>query len=470
MKWRMLLAFLLAVSLCRAEEKSAKTVTREKNKAVAEQEYRDRVAKEKNNPDLLVLPGLVADRKSRQVRFLAEATGVKAVDIVEFFLIGENSGHDYEAIAVSLAKPGDVHRALEFVGMKPGRPVVFSKLQLWPKGERVTATIAPRGATNSPVRLEQTVLDRRSGKALAAGGFVFTGSVMADSTEKPGTQVYAADAFEPGSIAANYNEAQSVLDVPRQAPQKQVYESMFANPDHLFQAGQLLEVTMEPEYKDGRTRVLDLTLHITTPEGKSGAAANGLSFRLDDAAGKPVYAGAEMKELMRILSEFAASGRDPFVALRLGDSVSVSALRDLCRILDSINTENGIRIEPPGGNQLFYKAFIPNEVWRDRAGRMAQPWELRLELKDGKPAGVLTQVKEVWKDEQARPDLKPENVPVPTPADLQKALTERGPGLNVILVFAPPALTHGQLMEFVGPVLKTHPVIHVFVDVPVPTP
>ena len=64
--------------------------------------------------------------------------------LAEFFIIGEQSGHGYEAVAVSFASAADIVDGLVFIGMERGRPVDFEKLCLWPKGERVKVSVAVR--------------------------------------------------------------------------------------------------------------------------------------------------------------------------------------------------------------------------------------------------------------------------------------------------------------------------------------
>ena len=45
---------------------------------------------------------------------------------------------------------------------------------------------------------------------------------------------------------------------------------------------------------------------------------------------------------------------------------------------------------------------------------------------------------------------------------LRTLIDEHGPGLPVILVFAEPAVTHGELMRMLSPVMSTHGTVHVF--------
>ena len=55
--------------------------------------------------------GVVADKASRTVRFLVEATGVSKGETVEFFAIGPLSDRAYESLFVAAASPGDIQSA-----------------------------------------------------------------------------------------------------------------------------------------------------------------------------------------------------------------------------------------------------------------------------------------------------------------------------------------------------------------------
>ena len=214
-------------------------------------------AEPQGNGATLTLPGLVANRQEHWVRVSATATGLQESSPVEFLLIGPNSGKDYEALATSLAKPSDIHKALVFIGMQPGTPASQYECRFWPKGERVRITVewkdgaaVPAQGSNAAANVsittggvrrisgESLVFDKRAGKQLPQDGFVFVGSAWEKSREQPAQTVYAADTFDPCSIVSLYNEKGTVFDVPRQAPQGRVYDSQFPDQRYLFKKGQ----------------------------------------------------------------------------------------------------------------------------------------------------------------------------------------------------------------------------------------
>ncbi|MCX6996118.1 MAG: hypothetical protein NTV49_03300 [Kiritimatiellaeota bacterium] len=146
-------------------------------------------------------------------------------------------------------------------------------------------------------------------------------------------------------------------------------------------------------------------------------------------------------------------------------------------LMATIDSEQGVRVDPPPAGQLYYKAFLPGPGLLDRADRIENPAELSLVEKDGRVSGQLRLIGSVWKDGRDRPELEIAHRPVSGPQDLRQALeaeaermkkAQRSPPLKVLLVFAPATLTHGQLLGFLDPVLPTYRIVHVFLDQPLP--
>ena len=480
LKWILLMATIPAIVACSQPAAAPAVVAaqpspREANKAAVQKAYQDNVKKYAGNTDMLVLPGVLANRVKKQIVVQAEATGLGKSDPIEFFAASDESGNDYETLTVAFAKPGDVRKALEFIGMQPGRTVDFSKLCFWAKGERILATASWKDSQGKPVeaRFEDLLIDARTNRPLPKSGLVFTGSRMVEWPEGSGKKVLAADAFDPHSIASNYNEPQTLMDVPRQAVQGDVYRSQILNPNLRLPAQGLVDLILRPEYVDGRKRVMDLTLDLGVKPGTEGAEIGQVEFRLRDPAGKTLNADPGLNALLQTCTELVQQGHDPFVAVNAGEAITLKAIAQVSRILSSIETDSGIRIEPPGPGQLFYRAFMPNEAFRNRDTRSAQPWELHLTLDGGKVAAKLVQIEETWKEGEIQPDLKIAEVPLPDPASLKKELDERTKAIEarkeralpVILVYAQPGITFGTLMKYLGPVQATHPTIHVFLPV-----
>jgi hypothetical protein len=449
----------LCAAVAAGAEPDAAAVARERNAAVVQEIFRRDTAAHGDKPDFLVLPGLLADRAAQRVTLQAETTALAAGDIAEFFLIAQNSGHDYEALAVSFAKPSDIHDALVFIGLQPGQPADPGRLRFWPKGEHVLMTFQTtnEGPERVSARVEDLVLDTDAGRTLPRAGLVFTGSSRHAGADTGG--VYRADEYGPNAIASTYNEPDGVLDIPAEAQQSPVYGRRRVHAHaRLFPSNSLIRVLLEPEYAIGKRRVVEASFLFTAGDTQEVACVR------QGAAETESGARLSLNDFSGYLRSVAAGGQTPYLTVRFDDGLSLGTVRAVCALLTSLETEPGIRVEPPPPGTLCYRAFLPSEKFRDRAGRLAQPWELRLGRKQAAVTGVLTQIRQIWDDTSITPELEVTEHPVADGRELRAALDRLGPGLPVILVFAAPDLTHGELMAFLQPVLATHPTVHVFVE------
>ena len=426
--------------------------------------YKDNLAKYKDNPDFLVRPGLLADRKNKSVRLWGRSTHLAASEPAEFFVIPGDSGKDYEAVAVAYVKSSDVRAALEFIGMKPGRPANFGANSFWPKGERVIAWFEWTQPPEKPdgkgepkrARAEDILFDVKTNRPLPPAGFVFTGSTFFKS-EDDDKQIFAADALDARSVIADYNERGSILDVPRQAPQGAVYGSIKLNPAYRFGPEKPLQITLEPERKDATIRVRDLSLDISIPPGTTVQSGK---FILKDAQGNALTAQPTFINALAEFGKLTDAGIDPYVTLSLDGDMTLAAAHNLAIFLASIDTEKGIRIEAPPAGQLYYRNFTPRDDWRDREKRLGRPWELHVSEKDGHVSGTLILPSDQIDNNQGLGDLK---FPVGSPEDLAKVLQEKSDKwAHSVYIFAQPEMTVGPLLKFITPGMKIRPAMYVF--------
>lgn len=490
--WKYRTALALSLTLlgaARADEvPTPGQVVALENRARVRQMDAENARRWKGSADMLVLPGLLADRRRQRVEVMAESTGLASNSIVEFILISETSQHGYEALGVSSAKPSDIHKALEFIGMQAGAPYDPRQLRMWPKGERVIVSLVPAGAESNaaPLRIERLILDNRTGTPLPEAGFVFTGSAAAlleDGAESP---EYAADTWEPKAVISIYNEPYAVLDIPRLTRKSEVYGQQVVNPQSALDKGMLFSLCFEPEYKDGRKRVRELTLDVGLPPSSASNAmaktstpaqvridVEAAAFRLADRDGSQLNKEPLPDGVRRALKELEAKGCDPFVAVRFGPDLRLDAVRSACRAIAGLDEEAGMRVEPPGPGQLYFRAFLANEEWRKREKRAGQPWELVLTRKGGTVAGRLTLVETLDESDLFNPQFKTTDFPVPDTQALGRTLAEdaaarkragRRPRMPVMLVFADPATSYGELTEFLAPVIGAKYVVYVFLE------
>lgn len=455
---RLLLLFLWPV-LVLAQDETDSYGPRPKQAAAARQQFEKQLATHKDDKDKLVLPGLVADRQARTVEVLAEATGLNAEEIIEFLLVDQRSGHGYEALLWSFAKPSDVHRALEFIGLKPGSPIHPASGRFWSDGDPVMLSV--RGEDGKLVPIEEFILDRQTGKTLPVEGFVFAGSVRLPAKgEEP--ERYAADVYEPRSIASIFNEPVAVLDVPRQVSQSEVYGSQVVNPEQMLEGGKLWTVVMRPGVAAGQRRGRQVQLAVKPAPGNTG-----LEFRLTEEGEKIIEKSSEPTPVLEALVALKQAGAAPYVTLAFDEALPVTEVGKTCILMAMLEGMlRAVRINPPAAGQLYYRAFVPDREWRDPQRRPVQPWELHLSKTNASIAAQLVRY-------DPAPSFQRHAHPVADPAGMKERMetesrerrqTDRAQLPPVLLVYAGADLTYGDVLKFVRPVLPTHRTVYVFVE------
>jgi outer membrane protein assembly factor BamB len=98
----------------------------------------------------------------------------------------------HETVVIFDAKPSEVHKALEALGLKPGKPV---RGEGEPTGSEVQLSIEYTAPTGKPrlVPMDKVLIDTRTGKAMPSMTWRFTGSVMRQPDPDKPDKVYGAD-------------------------------------------------------------------------------------------------------------------------------------------------------------------------------------------------------------------------------------------------------------------------------------
>ena len=406
-------------------------------------------AREKYGADTnryFVARGVLADREARTVRLDAFATGIRPGAIAEFLLITLNSGHEYESVFQTFALAADIARAFEFLGVPPGLPADFAAYRFWPRGERFEVDAEVDGAPAVPA--ERFLMEASTQKPREPAGFLWIGGGWTE-----GGVSNTVDFSGPGSILPSYNEPVTLFDVPRRAPQNDVYQSCLSGENVPRRAILPAVLTFRPEPRpaDAPLRVRPVALRLS-PGG----------FSIDGA--DPVPPAEALKALRAFRTDRA---QDAYVSFSWDDAAPLADLRAVAQLLRMVDTEEtGIRVDAPPEGFPYYQALLPRDEWRDRAARYSQPCELRLARgEDGAVAATLVAIGEIWKDDALKPDLDVKEFPVANAEDFRAKLAEKAPaGMKALLVFAPGALPYGELRPYLDAVRATHPLVQIFVD------
>ena len=406
-------------------------------------------AREKYGADTnryFVARGVLADREARTVRLDAFATGIRPGAIAEFLLITLNSGHEYESVFQTFALAADIARAFEFLGVPPGLPADFAAYRFWPRGERFEVEAEVDGAPAVPA--EGFLMEASTQKPREPAGFLWIGGGWTE-----GGVSNTVDFSGPGSILPSYNEPVTLFDVPRRAPQNDVYQSCLSGENVPRRAILPAVLTFRPEPRpaDAPLRVRPVALRLS-PGG----------FSIDGA--DPVPPAEALKALRAFRTDRA---QDAYVSFSWDDAAPLADLRAVAQLLRMVDTEEtGIRVDAPPEGFPYYQALLPRDEWRDRAARYSQPCELRLARgEDGAVAATLVAIGEIWKDDALKPDLDVKEFPVANADDFRAKLAEKAPaGMKALLVFVPGALPYGELRPYLDAVRATHPLVQIFVD------
>src|SRR5262245_5985879 len=100
----------------------------------------------------------------------------------------------HETVVTIDVKPSAVHKALEDLGLKAGKPVV-GQVKEQARGPEVNIFLAFKSADGQEkkVPIEKTLLDPKTNKKMPKVKWLFTGSVMKKPDPNKDEQVYAAD-------------------------------------------------------------------------------------------------------------------------------------------------------------------------------------------------------------------------------------------------------------------------------------
>jgi len=441
------LALLVSLSAVQADEPHPYDVARDKTTATVA-DWKKQYA---GNNDVLIADGLLADRSKKTVTLLAYATGIGQGESLEFFVTPASSGKDYESLSLTFAKPSDVIAALKFIGLTPGKPIDFQENRQWPRGPRVIMTLDING---KPTRAEDCVVNTDTHKPLPQTGFCFTGSYT--YKDENGQSHLAADMNEAKPIAPDYNDPAAVLDLPRKAPQGVVYG--FQKPSDAvagLKQGMPITVTLAPATGDAAVKDDYIQIDIK----------NGPTYTVRDprlANPEPMGTATDLPHLLEFLSSLADGKSDRFTTVQVDPAIKVDDLRKLYAVLQAVEKDRGIKLDPPLPGDLYYRAFFPDPAWRDRENRLGEPWELFLARKDG---GVTARLERTVAPENASLGAKKvlQSFPVDSPDAFVKQINANSTQWSkAVFVYPPADFTYGELMAWVRPALATYPQVFVF--------
>lgn len=371
--------------------------------------------------------GVVADKAARTVRFLAEATGIGANETVEFFAIGPLSDRAYESMFVTVASPEAIAAACDGIGLPRGKGVDPVAARFWPLGEKVTMTVKAWGKdaasrTSGPVTafLRDKLADEE-GRILEAP-FAYTGGAR-DALGRP-----VASTNAPCAVFALYNHGPALMQPDGMLDQSGSYGRFVTAAKHA--EGALFEVQLA---WDGKRRVKEVDLKLTAEN--AGEAIGALK---EDAKSFDVHA-----------------------TISFDSSVTVGRAAAVARAFAMLDG-SGVKMNGCGRGQFFFRSFLPEEKWRDRAARAFQPFEVCVAA-DGSRS--FTFVEEDWSGDGIDPVLKPKTTPFREWGELPGVIAktgEQGSKIMVMFIYAPKEARVADLTPVIGAVYPRVSTFYVF--------
>lgn len=157
--------------------------------SLAKAEDAIKVDKEKRT---VTVDAKIAPRKIDDPRFKRENGEAYPIEVVACwpFPKGQKA---HETVVTIDVKPSDVHKALESLGLKPGKPA--RQESETPEGPDVGIYLELPGSDGQPKRLpiERTLIDPRTNKPMPKVKWRFTGSVPTQPDPGKDDKVYGAD-------------------------------------------------------------------------------------------------------------------------------------------------------------------------------------------------------------------------------------------------------------------------------------
>ncbi|MGE3805294.1 MAG: YdjY domain-containing protein [Gemmataceae bacterium] len=152
--------------------------------------------------------GMVVDKKTKTITIQCQVAPRKLPNLKEVYPIeviatfpaeGDpkrkipKAQKAHETVVTYTVLPSDVHKALEGLGLKPGK-VAFGE-GAKAEGPEVTFSleIPTEGGGTKKVSLEDVLVDKKTGKKLPKLKWIFTGSAMKQPDPEKDEKVYGAD-------------------------------------------------------------------------------------------------------------------------------------------------------------------------------------------------------------------------------------------------------------------------------------
>lgn len=151
--------------------------------------------------------GFTIDKEKRTITIPCKIAPRKLPNLAEVYPIeviaawaAPKGQKAHETVVTFDAKPSDIHKALEGLGVKAGKPAKGEGAEAQGAEVKLFIDIPGPGGISKRLPIERTIVDRKSGKTMPNLKWVFTGSVEKQLDPAKPDKVYAAD--QTGTLIA----------------------------------------------------------------------------------------------------------------------------------------------------------------------------------------------------------------------------------------------------------------------------
>lgn len=336
---------------------------------------------------------VVCDAEKKTVSFDVVSTDCGVDTEIEFLFVGPNSDHDYESMFKTVQPVSEIVDAFAKAGFPSGSPVSTENCRFW--------------ATGGTVIMEPAFTDFvKDMRGENPPRIIFTGG------KRDEKGVADAAVNMPEAVFALYNCPQSLIQID----------------DFLEQSATYGRFKVARKIPEGEKRRITFKYVNGSTCRKETVEINNTNL-------------VEVTDFLK--AESAKASLD--VLCDFSPKTTVKNARNAAALLQMLDSAK-IKINGVKEGQLYYKAFLPLEKWRDRKERLSQPPEVRFNI-DGTIS--VTEIKEDWSDENSLdPKLTAVEKKYEISDDAAKAVDAVAAKVFTVFFYASENTETGKLFEF----------------------
>ena len=141
---------------------------------------------------------LKIDKATKTISIPAKIAVRKLPDLAEIYPLevictSAKGEKKHETVVTSEAKPSEIHKALESLGLKPGKPAKGEDAKAEGPETEIFLEIAKSDAPPERIAIEKLMVDRKTGKPMPKLKWYFTGSALKQPDPDKPEKVFGAD-------------------------------------------------------------------------------------------------------------------------------------------------------------------------------------------------------------------------------------------------------------------------------------